>query len=294
MIYEDALERCLQAARDGDRLDATLRRFPEHEARLRQDLALAGKIAAFSRALPPVEPGRAAAALTAVRAEVETQRRARSAPAKRGGFFSGFNAGMRGLVMAAAAVVLAIIAFTALGGSFDRNEALAATIEGIVVEKADGTLVVQTPDALESVQVDSKAEISDETGGVVPLSGIEVGQLVQIRGQRIAENRVLARLIARRAPDAIAGWCGGQLARCEQIERHQRRVVEQCAADAPLCERLRTHLQELSTQLRLLARIDGLLARCRDGQQPACRELRQLCSEHAPLCRRMQRTTPRD
>ena len=60
MTYEDALESCLQALREGVDLESVLRAFPEHEERLREDLALANQLRSFSNALPPVTAPRPA------------------------------------------------------------------------------------------------------------------------------------------------------------------------------------------------------------------------------------------
>jgi hypothetical protein len=158
----------------------------------------------------------------------------------------------------------------------------AATIEGVVLENQGGSLTVQTLDALEEITVPSDAAVSDASGAVIGLDGIEPGEVVRIQAQRRGQA-VVAQQVARLVAN-IEAWCNDDSQRCDVLTDRLRELEQNCQ-DRPVACRIA--LQEIN-QLRLraaqTARMESLKTRCRGGGPFACDELASFCREHPDLC----------
>ena len=236
MRYEDALEDAIIAVRDGEDLERVLARVPEHADALREDLRLTAAVRNYASVLAPSAAARATAN-QGLMAALQTERTAAATrPMRR----SWFSAGLPRVDIAAVVVLVALVAFAALDR--DNGPAVeAATIEGVVLGNSEGSLTVQTLDALEQVTVPSDAAVSDAAGASIELSRIAPGEVVVIQAQRRGEA-VVARQVARLVAN-IETWCNDASDRCEVLTDRLRDLEEGCQSRPLAC---RVTLRELS------------------------------------------------
>lgn len=289
MSYRDALERCLQAVRDGATIEDAIAGYPREAGRLRADL----RVAAAARRLAAELAGRAEAGVPGARLALQRQLAARrlaapvasgrtAVPAPRLSFFFQGAAALAAVVLLAAGALAGGLpgAGSLFGGSVE-----AATLEGIVLE-ADGTrLTLQTQDAVESVSVDAGASITDPSGASLAPDSIEAGQAVTIKGRRLADASFAARRIRLDGLGGLQRWCSRFSDRCAEVERRLQPPPERCTVDPAACRRIEAQAEAIRIHLAAVARLDELTRRCRaEDDLAACRELLAFCHQHAAFC----------
>ncbi|MPZ47919.1 MAG: hypothetical protein GEU75_01145 [Dehalococcoidia bacterium] len=278
--YEDAFEESLAALRQGATIDAAVSRHPEHAARLREDLALVAASQELHDSLPEPAGDRALARL---QRDLGTARAGRlaQAPPRRIAFW-------RSLFPAAAlAGSIALVAFIALGffgGAGGPDEAAAAMLEGIVLENVDGRLTLQTADGIEAVTIASDAAAQDDTGSPLDTSAIEAGQMLLVRGERLAAGGVLAARLELRAEAATRRWCAENPIVCREVDRLLRQYADRCQDGAPACERIRRRIQDLTQDLPQITLLEEIRNRCEQADNAACVDLRDFCDRQPGIC----------
>lgn len=281
--YEEALNRCLEAVRQGRDLADVIAALPErYTERLRQDATLAAQVGRYAATVPA--PGVDARRLASTRmlSELNAARLARNAPAPSGGW-AGFGLPrftIAGFVLAAVLVGVSFLLTTSNGGD---GIVEAATVEGVVVANGAGSLTVQTLSSLEEVTIPGDAELSDETGASLDLASIEVGQVVLIRGQRPPGGHVLAANV-QRLLNGLPGWCTDAPARCRQIGVNLQQAQERCRANPQTCPMLQERVEPLIRQVGDIAALEELKQRCRESGEGNCQEFTALCRRHPDLC----------
>ena len=169
MRYEDILEEAIAAIRNGEDLERVLARVPEHADALRDDLRLAAAVRNYAGAIAPSATARTDAnqrLMSTLQAERTAHPSGSPSPSTGRGLGGG---GLPRFAMAAAVVLVAFVALATL----DRDNGPtveAATIEGVVLGNTEGSLTVQTLDALEQVTVPSDAAVSDAAGASIELA----------------------------------------------------------------------------------------------------------------------------
>ena len=282
MRYEDALEEALAAVRRGEDLDRVLARVPEHADALRDDLRLTAAVRNYAGTIAPSPAARATAnqrLMSTLQAARSTHASGSPSPSTGRGLAGGVR--LPRFAMAAAVVLLAFAVFAAL----DRDSGPsveAATIEGVVLGNTEGSLTVQTLDALEQVTVPSDAAVSDATGASIDLSRIEPGEVVVIQAQRQGES-VIARQVARLVAN-IEAWCNDASDRCEVLTDRLRDLEQGCEARPVACRVTLREINQLRLRAAETARLEGLKGRCRAGGPTGCDELASFCREHPALC----------
>jgi hypothetical protein len=275
--YEDALDAAIAAVRHGEPIDAVIARSPEHGEALRNDLRLTAAVRTYASTISPAAEARADAnqrLMVALQSE-------RTAEAKSVDTRPWWSAGLPRFAIAAALVVIAFAAFAALDrGNGPTVEA--ATIEGVVLGSGDGSLTVQTLDALEEVAVPADAAISDASGATIALAGIEPGEVVLIQAQRRGD-RVVAQQVDRLVAN-IEAWCNDASERCEVLTDRLRNLERSCEDRPGACRVTLREVNQLRERASDTARLEALKTRCRTGEQAACEELAGFCREHPGLC----------
>ncbi len=278
MRYEKALDEAIAAMRNGEDLDCVLARRPEHADALRDDLRLTAAVRNYARMVAPPTAARTDANQRLM-ATLQAERTHRSPSPSTG---RGLEGGvLPRFAIVAAVVLVAFAAFAAL----DRDSGPtveAATIEGVVLGNTDGSLTVQTLDALEQITVPSDAAVSDDTGASIELGRIAPGEVVVIHAQRRGET-VVAGQVARLVTN-IEAWCNDASDRCE-ILTDRLRALEKGCEDRPVACRISLHeVNQLRKRAAETARLEGLKGRCRAGGAFGCEELGSFCREHPALC----------
>jgi hypothetical protein len=144
--------------------------------------------------------------------------------------------------------VLAIVVLAVgLLGYGRGGTAEASVLEGVIVDRQDGSITLQTADRLERVVIPADAVLKDVSGASIGLDRLAVGEVVSIKVRRVA-GEVRARSIER-LEDSLEDWCAGN----------------------DRCERVTDRLEQMQDS-------------CRDGSAIDCRRLSGVC-DHAPrLC----------
>ena len=275
--YEDALEEAIAAVRKGETLADVLARTPEHASALGEDLRLTAAVRSYARTVAPSGNARTAANQRLM-ATLQAERTAATKPAR---IDSRWKAPLPRFAIAAAVVAVAFFAFAALDRS-NSPTVEAATIEGVVLENEDGSLTVQTLDALEEITVPSDAAVSDAEGATIGLDGIAPGEVVRIqaqrRGQAVVAQRV-ARLVAN-----IETWCNDDSERCNVLTDRLHELEQNCQDRPVACRIALQEINQLRVRAAQTARLESLKTRCRAGGPFACEELATFCREHPDLC----------
>ena len=277
MRYEDALEAAIVAVRNGEDLERVLARIPEHADALRDDLRITAALRNYARTVAPSADARTDANQRLM-ATLQAERAASKTLSARRHWLS---AGLPRLAMAAAVVLVAFAAFAVL----DRDSGPtveAATIEGVVLGNTDGSLTVQTLDALEQISVPDDAAVSDATGASIDLARIEPGEVVVIEGQRRGGS-VVARQVARLVAN-IETWCNDASDRCEVLTDRLRDLERGCEDRPVACRISLREINQLRMRAAESARLEGLKGRCRADRAFGCEELASFCRDHPALC----------
>lgn len=278
MRYEDALDAAITAVRNGEDIERVLAQTPEHADALRDDLRLTAAVRNYARTVAPSAAARTDANQRLITTlQAERTHRSPSPPTGRG-LGSGV---LPRLALAAAVVLVAFVAF----GALDRDNGPtveAATIEGVVLGNADGSLTVQTLNALEQVAVPADAAVSDATGASIELGRIEPGEVVVIQAQRRGDS-VVARQVARLVAN-IEAWCNDASDRCEVLTDRLRDLERGCEDKPVACRISVREINQLRMRAAESARLEGLKGRCRADGAFGCEELASFCREHPALC----------
>ena len=292
MKYEDALDQCLTALRNGQDLEAVLARLPQHRERLRRDVALARALRTSAGSLPGPQPVAAAQAASRLRDELQSQRGQREEAREARRPFLGL--GIPRLALAFGALVIAVLGLGVMAGSggfgsyVGGGTAEAAVLEGVVVDSGSGTLTVQTMDRLEQVSVPGGVPISDTRGAVLDLSGIRVGEVVSIRGNRQAGSVVAAQV--ERLVEGLEGWCSPSAERCKAITGQLEKAEAECRSLQRSCRIMLERLHDVRTRASGIVNLQDLRGRCQSGARPACHDVLDFCSRDADICQRFQVT----
>jgi hypothetical protein len=280
--YEEALNRCLEALREGRELEDVIASMPEGYApRLRDDIALTLELRRRSAALPPPDGSAERMALARMQSELSGLRVSRLVAQQT---WRGRLALPRlALVGVFFAFVLAGAALLLLPSDGYDSTVEAATLEGVVVASGEGNLVVQTLDSLEEVTVPLDAQLADETGGELDLASIEVGHVVLVEGNRRDGGPVLAANV-RRLLNGIPGWCTDAPARCRQIAQSLRQSWERCRDNARACRLLQDRVDALIEQAGTIAELEDLKQRCSDSELQSCQDIVSRCRVDPALC----------
>jgi hypothetical protein len=278
MRYEDALDAAITAIRNGEDLERVLVRVPEHSDALRDDLRLTAAVRNYARMVAPPAAARTDANQRLMATLQAEHTHGSASPSTGRGTGRGV---LPRFAIAAAVVLLAFVAFAAL----DRDSGPtveAATIEGVVLGNADGSLTVQTLDALEQISVPAGAAVSDATGASIELGRIESGEVVVIQAQRRGDS-VVARQVARKVAN-IETWCNDASDRCEVLTDRLRDLEEGCKDRPVACRISLREINQLRMRAAETARLEGLKGRCRADGVFGCEELASFCREHQALC----------
>jgi hypothetical protein len=276
MSYQNVLDECLTRLRRGESVDALVAAYPQHADRLRGDLAAASAARTFTASLPGVS----ATARQTFRANLQSQRASREVRPPRS-LWPRFKTP----AFAFAAVAgLAIALFVTLGGVLPTQTAEAGTIEGVVVDTADGRLTLQTKDGVETITVQDTATVSDVAGSAVALASLEPGQFVTIRGSRRDAGEFQARRIELQAATRLEAWCEQFATSCVALERTLAQRAAECVRDVPACQGIRTRLDLVREKIATAARLTTLQERCDGGQNAACRDIQAFCAANPAAC----------
>jgi hypothetical protein len=274
--YTDALAICIEALRRGATLEEALTRVPSrYHSQLRVELETVQSLQRVAAGVAePANEGAKSASMR-FRTELAELRAASEAKASAGHIWTPARAG------AVAAVAIAVLAFGLFFGLRAEDQTVeAATVEGVVVESTSGAMTLQTLDSLEQVTVPRSALISDG-GGPIDLASIEPGQVVLVKGNRIAQGTVAARTVDRIAA-GLPAWCANQSDRCQQLEHRLQETKQHCEG-APRCLVAKERLASLLERLGELAVLEELGRKCRE--LPAdCRDLVRFCRAHDGIC----------
>jgi hypothetical protein len=275
--YTEALSSCIDALRKSATLEEALTRVPSrYHHRLRQELQTVQSLQRVAAGVAePAKEGATSASMR-FRRELAELRAAREARALSGRIWSPARVG------AVAALVIAVLAFGLFFGfKADGPTVEAATVEGVVVESKSGAITLQTLDTLEQVTVPRGALISDVGGAAIDLGSIEPGQVVLVRGNRVAQGTVAARTVDRGAA-GLQTWCVNQSDRCQQLELRLQETKQRCEG-AARCLVAKERLAPLLERLGELAVLEDLGQKCREF--PAdCRDLVRFCRAHDGIC----------
>lgn len=284
MKYEDALQDCIEGLRRGRSLEGLLAAHPGHAERLRQDLDAISAVRQLSRTLPaPSGSERAAERLRTALAE---ERRGRAVAVTQKARGAGWLSPLRGAGLAAGALaVVLVVALGALALPRLSGSAEASTLEGVVVDNANGVITLQTEDGLKDVSLAEGAAVTDPAGARLDASKIQTGQVLQVKGKRVGQGAVVARLVNLKASGELQTWCAQHQVRCQELSQTLQLRVEQCRENAPSCQQIKTLLQSLRGHLGDLSSRDDLKHRCDQADKPACKELASFCGERPVLCK---------
>jgi hypothetical protein len=275
--YTDALAICIEALRKGASLEEALTRVPpRYHQRLRLELETVQSLQRVAAGVAePANEGAKSASMR-FRTELAELRAASEVKASAGHIWTPARTG------AVAAVAIAVLAFGLFFGlRADNQTAEAATIEGVVVESKSGGITLQTLDSLERVTVPRGALISDSGGSAIDLGSIEPGQVLLVKGNRIAQGTVAAKTVDRIAA-GLAAWCANESHRCQQLEHRLQETKQHCEG-SPRCLVAKERLASLLERLGELAALEDLGQKCRE--LPAdCRDLVQFCRAHDGIC----------
>ena len=277
LTYEDALQYVLNAVHAGEDVESAIARFSEHASALRDDLRLSQAVARMADAVPrPFDSARAEASGRLL-AQLELER---SQSNRRPGWPFGSTRAPR-LALAAVVVAIALV-----GGGLLLNSGgttvEAATIEGVVVENADGRLTVQTLDVLELVTVPADTLVSDVAGASIGLDAIAAGQVVVVDVERRGSDVVARRI--QRYVESIEAWCTDASERCKALSDRLELAQEQCERSALACLVAVERLEQLRLRAAATARLEELKQACRASDPSACRQLVVFCQAHAGIC----------
>jgi hypothetical protein len=285
MDYKDALSACIDAVRAGERPERAVAAYPEHAMRLLEEVSLVAAVHAY--AAVSAQPSddvttRARQRLTGDLQALRASRRAAEPVSSRPALaFPRF-------AFAAVVAVVAVGLMALAAGIFSNTHtAEAETIDGVVVEKSDQRLLVQTEDGLQTIEL-TGVSITDETGASLSASGLEPGQVVALRAMRLPKGALQTLSVQRRPAASLEDWCRSHPVRCQELEPRLPEGVVACRVNPSACapatppppvpgtpqpginvERLR--LQELSN-------------RCQHSGGEGCEELRRFCRANVGLC----------
>ncbi len=297
MKYRDALEICLNEAQDERDLEAAIGAFPEHADRLRSDVALSVTLRRASEALPGAPVEVSARALLVLERELQTVRDERmhrpstgAAVAPTDSFFGlpRFAPALMTLVLLVSLGVLGVFAGGpgALGlGGVSKVEAL--TFEGVVVESADGQLLLQTESNLEQISLPSDTILLSADGA--NLTGVSAGQVVVVTAKRLPKGPVTATRIQLQAAATVEALCSESIERCERLEQRLEQITDACPSRPASCEAQRLRLNAMRMRVAVAVRFAALKERCREGELAACRELADLCRARDDACAGIER-----
>jgi hypothetical protein len=273
--YTDALSGCIEALRNGASLEEALVRAPQkYQERLRADLETMQSLQRVASGVSEPEKKDSDSAAIRFRTELAELRAEKESKAS-----AGFWTLPRVGAGAAAVVLVFVFGFFALNG--DDYAAEAATLEGVVVESNPGAITLQTVHTLEQVTVPRGALISDGAGAAIDLDSIQPGQVVVIKGNRLAQGTVAAKSVDRVAA-GLQTWCADHSYRCEQLELRLQETKQGCEGAAS-CLVAKEQLAPLLERLGELAVLEELAQKCRE--LPAqCQDLVRFCRAHAGIC----------
>jgi hypothetical protein len=280
--YHEALSRCLEAIAEGQSLDAAIASQPSrHQVRLRQDTTLAQAVRRHAETAPGPSAAAEVNALSRLNAELDTVRASRYVASSRRGMFSlGVpRFALAGLLLAALLVGASFL----LAGSKDSSTVEAAAFEGVVVDKQDGSLTVQTLDTLEQVTVPVDAQVLDENGASINPGAIQIGEVITVRGDRVRGGPVRA-LELRRIVDGLSGWCDQNAPRCRQVAQDLQDAQQRCQNNPQACRLAEQQVTDLITRIKDVASLEDLKQRCTDAGGDGCRDFTTFCQDHADVC----------
>jgi hypothetical protein len=260
--------------RSGQALERAIAAFPEHAHALREDLELVAAIRSSSRA-----PGlREAAAAASVRRRLLADLAAVRDEQSRGSWPVWRLARPRAFAIAAALGVLLLAVAAVAGLMAGSGSAQATTLDGVVVETAPQSIVVQTAAGLQTVSVTEDADVLDPAGSEVGASAIEVGEVIDAVVKRVSGNSLAAVKVQRRAAGALPGWCQRNPVRCREVEPKLPRAVVACQA-GPACDESSAVVSGDDGQ-----RLRQLAQRCQSAGGQGCMDLLRYCRSNAGVC----------
>jgi hypothetical protein len=275
--YEDILDQCLAAVRRGEDVEPLIATQPQFAERLRLDLAAAASARRLAGDLPLPSP----AARQAFRASLASQREQRAAQQNRS-FWPMFR--VPALALGAVSVVVVIVGVVLAAGLLSSNTAEASSIEGVVVQNDNGALMVQTEGDVQTIEVQDSLTVSDDSGASVDLASIEPGQLVVIRGKPGGARVFRARRIELRAADQLRPWCRQHLVACAALDRTISQRAAECTSDQPICQNIRSRLDQIRQELGAGSRLQQLQSSCDAGTRVDCREIVSFCNNNPGVC----------
>jgi hypothetical protein len=279
--YQDALQRCLDALRAGEPLDAVLAAYPQYAAELREEVALVQNLQRLANVVPAPDAAATSRAAALMNQELLAAQAAEGQP--RASFWGGFF--VRSLAGAAlVAVVALIVAGGLFSGVFDNSGGAveAATLEGVVVEADAGTLTLQTSDGLASIQLDG-ATITDESGAPLDAAGLDIGEGVVIKARRIAAAKYAATQVTRMAVARLEDWCTREVSSCRAAQERFKNTPA-CTENPDRCKAILARVEELRLHLENVDKLQDLMQRCSAPGNSVCQELVQFCQQHQDLC----------
>ncbi|HLF79469.1 MAG TPA: hypothetical protein VJB57_18465 [Dehalococcoidia bacterium] len=289
MDYRDALSACIDAVRAGEDPERAAAAYPEHLARLLDDVSLVAAVRSYVGvvAQPAAEvTDRARQRLTGELETVRTARRASMEPAPASLRTSwGFPRFAFAAVVAVVAVGLLALAAGIVGNT---QTAEAETIDGVVVEKTEARLVLQTEDGLQTIDLDQGASITDESGADLSPLALEPGQVVAVRAKRLPQGVLRALSVQRRPAAALEDWCRTHPVRCQEVEPRLPEGAAACrlnpSACAPVVISPPPTAGTPATTNSDRPRLQELSSKCQQTGGEACEELRRFCRSNPALC----------
>jgi hypothetical protein len=287
--YNDALEDCLNVMRSSGDVPAAVARYPEHDAALRDDLRIAYALRQAAQRALPTEAAEMRAAMRLTSALREA--RAEAQPVRRAGGFGWLAGVLRPLAVAGVAVVALVVFGLGATGTVSNplggaTNAEASTVEGVVVDNANGTLTLETAQGLTKVDLNQKPTIQDDAAKLLTISDIEAGQVVRIQAKKTPQGALVAKQIDRKAVSALKDWCADNGDACHEVAPRLEDLTTQCRAGDQQCQRIQQSITDVQKGLKeLTQRIIDLKNRCVDSRdQAACRQLMQTCKDHPIVC----------
>lgn len=273
----DLLEEAIEALQRGQSVEFESS-HPDRASDLQENLAIARVLSGLAASIPVPSSVATESAWLRLREGVAASS---SLPATRPRTRSQFAS--RYAMASIAALVLLIAGGAAFLATSD-NDARAASIEGVVVSAADGSVTVQTIDGLYQFPVSPGASIADPLGTAIALDTIQGGDVVQVSVHPGTNDQSDVASAIALIDATFEKWCVLEPGRCESLSNGFDDSVRSCEARPDACGSDGELLRTLSARAREAAMVDQLASRCRAGEPLACRELAAFCKIHPAPC----------
>jgi hypothetical protein len=289
MDYRDALEAAIDAIRAGATPQEAAAAYPEHAGRLLEDAALAAAVREY--ALVTSQPSEAAKerARQRLAGDLASLRAARYAAVQPATGSPKFAWGLPRLAFAAVVAVAALgLAALAAGIIGNPETASAETIDGVVVEKSEAKILLQTEEGLLTIDLVDGSPITDETGAALSPLALEPGQVIAVKAQRQAQGSVKALSVQRKPAASFAEWCRTHPIRCQEVEPRLPAGTIACRLNPAVCPAPAPPTPAAVTPVAAAnpdrVRLQELSNRCQEAGGEACDELRRFCVANPVIC----------